>query len=149
MFPRNYIVTCVLYNIKISFHNQFWVWISIRSTPCNGTVDDPIFALLHLLHLFCAKNALIFSTYFLQLIVFILSEIILSVSHTSEPFLVILCGTLFRRSKLIFFPIWICWNIQPSTSYTIVICLISCRSILHCWNRLLVSYCTFSSIPIF
>ena len=53
-----YIVTCVLYNIKISFYNQFWIFLSIRSTPCNWTVDDPIFALLHLffLHLlFCVK----------------------------------------------------------------------------------------------
>ena len=50
-------VTCVLYNIKISFCNQFWICISIRSTPCNWTADDPIFALLHLLY---AKNALIF-----------------------------------------------------------------------------------------
>ena len=77
-FHWNYIVTCVLYKIKISFYNQFWICISIRSTPCNWTVDDPIFALLHL---FCAKKALIFSTYFLQLIVLFLCKIILSVRN--------------------------------------------------------------------
>ena len=72
------IVTCVLYNIKISFYNQFWIWISIRSTPCNWTADDPIFALLHL---FFTKNALIFNTYVLQLIVLILLKIILSIRN--------------------------------------------------------------------
>ena len=69
-FHWNYIVTCVLYNIKLCFYNQFWTWISIRSTPFNWTADDPIFALLHL--------ALIFSTYFLQLIVLMLCKISLS-----------------------------------------------------------------------
>ena len=63
---------CVLYNIKISISNQFWIWISIRSTPCNWTVDDPIFALLVL---FCTKKSLIFSTYFLQHIVLILCKL--------------------------------------------------------------------------
>ena len=66
-FHWNYIVTCVLYNIKISFYNQFWIWISIRSTPCNWTVDDPIVALLHLF--FATKKTRIFckkSSYFLQ-----------------------------------------------------------------------------------
>ena len=56
-FHWNYIVTCVLYNIKISFLIQFWICISIRSTPCNWTVDNPIFALLHL---FFALKALLF-----------------------------------------------------------------------------------------
>ena len=60
----NYTVTCALYNIKISFHNHLWIWISIRSTPCNWTVDDPIFALLHL---FCAKKHLFLELIFLQL----------------------------------------------------------------------------------
>ena len=55
------------------FYNQLWTWISIRSTPCNWTVDDPIFALLHL--------ALIFSTYFLQLILLMLCKISLSVRN--------------------------------------------------------------------
>ena len=41
-------------------------------------VDDPIFSFLHL---FFAKNALIFSTYFMQLIVLILPKIILSVRN--------------------------------------------------------------------
>ena len=52
--------------------------MSIRSTLCNWTVDDQIFALFHL---FCAKKTLIFCTYFLQLIVLILCKIILSVRN--------------------------------------------------------------------
>ena len=77
-FHWNYIVTCVSYNIKISFYDQFWICISIRSTPCNWTLHDPIFALLHL---FFGKKTLIYSIYFLQLIVLILPKIILSIRN--------------------------------------------------------------------
>ena len=56
-FHWNYMVTCVLYDIKICFYNQFWICISIRSTECNWTVDDLIFALLHL---FFAKKTHLF-----------------------------------------------------------------------------------------
>ena len=97
-FHWNYIVTCVLYNIKISFYYQFWIWISNRSTLCNWTVDDPIFALLHL---FFAQFFFIFSTYFLRLIVLICvkwfspSEIIFSIDgHVFLRILVINLGVL-------------------------------------------------------
>ena len=66
-----------VFYIKIDFYNQFWICISIRSTPCNWTVDDPTFALVHL---FFAKNTY-FSTYFWQLIVLILRKIILSIRN--------------------------------------------------------------------
>ena len=51
--------------------------MSIRSTPSNWTVDDPIFVLLHL---FFAKNYL-FLALFLQFIVLILHKIILYVRN--------------------------------------------------------------------
>ena len=54
-------------------YNQLWTWISIRPTPFNWAVDDPIFALLHL--------ALIFSTYFLKLIVLTMCKFSLSVRN--------------------------------------------------------------------
>ena len=66
-------VTIPMQYIKLCLHNQHWTGISIRSTPFNWTVDDPIFALLHL--------ALIFSTYFWQLIVLMLCKISLSVKN--------------------------------------------------------------------
>ena len=94
-FHWNYMVTCVLYNIKISLYYQFWICISIRSTPCNWTVDDPKFALFQY---FFAKKALILRTFLLQLIVLILRKIILSVrnnfSNDEQVFLRILVTNL-------------------------------------------------------
>ena len=72
------------------FYNQFWTWIFFRSTPFNWTVDDPIFALLHL--------ALIFNTYFLQLVVLRLCKISLSVRNNftkDEPVFLRIFGHKF------------------------------------------------------
>ena len=81
MFPlKLYIVTCVLYNIKISFYSQFWICISIRSTPCNWTVDDPI---------------LYFFTYVLQKKHFLLALIFCNLLY-------LFCVKLFSPSEIIF-----------------------------------------------
>ena len=62
----NYIVTRILYTIKISLYNKFWICIYIRSTPCSWTVDDPIFALFNLF--FAKKNHLFLALIFCNLL---------------------------------------------------------------------------------
>ena len=105
MFPpklhnKLYIVTCVLYNIKISFYNQFSICISIRSTPCNWIVDIEMIPYLHFFHIFFAKKTLIFSMYFLQLIVLILRKIIILFDMNNFSNDGHICSSLFDEQTM-------------------------------------------------
>ena len=120
MFPLKLcIVTCVLYNLKISFIINFEFEYLSGLHRAIEVYDDPIFALLYL---FCAKKHLFLALIFRNSIVLILCKIILSVrnnfTNDEHVFLRILVTNLsvLRFEKNEFKCMWTYWPFRHEVS---------------------------------